>query len=371
MFFLQAILAVIIQAAGRILNTLFGWAMVMLFGKVPANKQLFLTLIALTSVLWALTALGVIFPKAGTWMISCIRLPEFIDDTPIRLAMLPGALFLPLLVGLWALLLSDKDKRPKSKWVMFRELLRGYPFALGIASTFILMLILMPVMKLQDLIRHCHSEHVPVIIPPERYGTVVAEICQLLEAEGYEVENAKTTWMLALPTKMLSHFSESSINTFVANELATLKWAEGELIVHPCDLLVRGSRAQVTRMQAWIIENLALRSAYFTWHKEAHEVEDQLRQLREISTQELDDPGLGSLVSRLNVVNDRLWHLTVPADEWNVLYRQLLQVKCKILEIKDARSTFSDSSGPARMTYKAGDPFSDAEPKQPKSRKAS
>jgi hypothetical protein len=185
MIFLQAILAVIVQAAGRILNTVFGWAMVMLFGKAPANKQLLLTLIALTSVLWALTVFGVIFPKAGTWMISCIHLPDLIDETPIRLAMLPGALTLPLLVGFWSLLLTEKEKRPQTIQSIFKELLRGYPFAIGISSTFALMLILMPVMKLQDLLKRCHSEHIPVMIKPEDYSKVVMEVSDLLESEEF------------------------------------------------------------------------------------------------------------------------------------------------------------------------------------------
>jgi hypothetical protein len=142
--------------------------------------------------------------------------------------------------------------------------------------------------------------------------------------------------MLALPTKLLSRFAKASINAFVANELATLKWNKCELIIHPCDLVVRGSFSEVTRMQAWIIQNLALRSAYFTWHTEAHSIEDQLRQLRIRSNQIFDRPGLSTLTSCLKVIDERLCQLSLPAEEWNVLYRELLQVKCKVLEMNQA-----------------------------------
>ncbi len=39
---LQAVLALITRQAGRILNTVFGWATMLLFGKVPQDKQLLL-----------------------------------------------------------------------------------------------------------------------------------------------------------------------------------------------------------------------------------------------------------------------------------------------------------------------------------------
>jgi hypothetical protein len=234
------------------------------------------------------------------------------------------------------LLLTEKERRPQNWPAIFKELLRGYPFAIGIASTFTLMLILMPVMKLQDLFKRCHSEHIPVMIKPEDYRKVVAEVRDLLESEGYEVIHARTTWMLALPTKVLSSFAKTSINVFVANELATLKWNKCEIIIHPCDLVVRGSRLEVTRMQAWIIQNLALRSAYFTWHKEAHSIEDQLRHLRIHSTQNVDRAGLTRLTACLKSIDERLCQLSLPAEEWNVLYRELLQVKCRVFEMNQA-----------------------------------
>ena len=61
----QAILAAIFRSAGRLLNTAFGWATVMLFGRVPQGRQIYLPLISFGSVGWLIALVGIAFRRPG------------------------------------------------------------------------------------------------------------------------------------------------------------------------------------------------------------------------------------------------------------------------------------------------------------------
>src|SRR5687768_7337522 len=88
MVIVQALLAAIFRSAGKLLNTAFGWATVMLFGRVPQDRQIYLSLVSFGSVIWLLTLVGIAFPRIGTFLLSFVPLPEWIDKKWIRLAML-------------------------------------------------------------------------------------------------------------------------------------------------------------------------------------------------------------------------------------------------------------------------------------------
>src|SRR5512145_2163037 len=114
MAILQAVLAMVFRSAGKILNTVFGWATVLLFGKVPEDRQYLLSAIALGSVLWLAVALGIAFPSVGTFLLAFVPLPKWMDDNWVRMIMLGLTVIIPLAVGGIALFLTDPAERPKS-----------------------------------------------------------------------------------------------------------------------------------------------------------------------------------------------------------------------------------------------------------------
>src|SRR5215208_8245299 len=99
MAMLQAILALVFRSAGRLLNTAFGWATTMLFGKRPQDRQIYLSVIAFGSIAWIVAVLGIAFPSFATFLLAFVPLPAWIDRTWVRLAMLAAAAVIPLVVG--------------------------------------------------------------------------------------------------------------------------------------------------------------------------------------------------------------------------------------------------------------------------------
>src|SRR5919108_6359501 len=95
MAIVQALLAMVFRSAGKLLNTAFGWATMMLFGRVPQDRQIYLSLVSFGSVIWLLALVGIAFPKLGTFLLSFVPLPDWVDRKWVRLAMLAAALVIP------------------------------------------------------------------------------------------------------------------------------------------------------------------------------------------------------------------------------------------------------------------------------------
>ena len=78
-----------------------------------------------------------------------------------------------------------------------------------------------------------------------------------------------------------------------------------------------GSRDAVARARALIVRDVRSKDAWFTTAKEAQKLEDELAAIEQEGAV---DP------SRLRHVDEALLALTVPEEEWEVLYRRRLQL---------------------------------------------
>ena len=76
--------------AGQILNTTLGWATLLLFGKVPQQKQIVLLLMVFGSLIWVALLAGIAFPNVGTLLIAAVPRPDFIPEDWVRIGMLVG-----------------------------------------------------------------------------------------------------------------------------------------------------------------------------------------------------------------------------------------------------------------------------------------
>src|SRR5580765_8429666 len=140
---IQVLLAAVARSAGRILNTAVGWATMLIFGRVPEKRQTYVSVMTFGSLVWIAVIVGIAFPSAGTFLLSFVPLPAWVDRKWVRLAMTIAAAVLPALIGAVSLLLQDPDERPTGS-ARLRAVLRGYPFTLGLAVTLSMMCVLAP-----------------------------------------------------------------------------------------------------------------------------------------------------------------------------------------------------------------------------------
>src|SRR5689334_5834131 len=127
-----SIFAFVGRQAGRLLTTALGWASTLLFGRVAQNRQIILSLITLGSLAWVALLAGVLVPDVGTFLLAAVPAPDFVQESWLRLAMLIGAIVVPLLVGVGGLFVMEPDQRPAGIDIV-TQVLRGYPVALLLA----------------------------------------------------------------------------------------------------------------------------------------------------------------------------------------------------------------------------------------------
>jgi len=320
MVLLQALLAALTRSAGKLLNTAFAWATVLLFGRVSQDRQIYVSVIAFGSVIWLVALIGVAFPAAGTFLLSFVPLPDWVNKQWVRLAMLAAIVVLPLGIGVVSVLMHDKDRRPHGTAATIKIVLKGYPYTIGLATTLTAMIILAPIIKIRALSKRWTSEHVPVVIGSTDYVQVVEAVQRALAEGGLQTEVGRATWMLRLPTKILTFFASGAVSDLVAQNMATLSSKAVEVILHPSDLIINGRATAAAHARSIVAERLVFTPAYLTWDKQAHEIEDRLRTVwKARQTRKLVD-----LDRDVRAIETDLRRLEVSYEEWDVLFRELL-----------------------------------------------
>ena len=325
----MAILAPIFASAGRfigkLLNMAFGWASTLLFGRVPQSKQLLLSGISLAAIAWVAALIGVMLPDLGTFLLAFVPRPDWVQEGWLRLLMLILALILPLVVGIAGIVLLDPADRP-SGLGRIGAVLRGYPYAAVLALVLLTMLIVAPIRKVRSILKGWTDEHIPVVVQPGGYDRVVTDVEGALDSAGLEIARGRAPFVLELPSRLLGAVGGSSVRRLVPDRLLVLQNPRLEVTLHPSDIAISGKKQDVARARAAIATRVTFTAAYMTTAKESQQVEDVLLAISEGRAP----------AGAMGAVDDRLARLTIPHDEWEVLYRQRLQVDRDLRERRAA-----------------------------------
>jgi hypothetical protein len=329
----QAMFAAVGRQVGRLLNTIFSWATTTLFGKVPQERQTLLSVIAFGSVIWIVVVLGVIVPKVGVFLLSFVRLPSFVQDWWIRVAMLVAAIVLPAILGFLATKVTETEDQPKGRQELFRQILHGYPYTVATSLALIMMVVFVPVLKLRTLTKRWTTEHLPIVVEEQDYLSMVSEIERALDKANRPVNRTQASILMRLPIKVLTSVAGKGKSNLVADNLATLRSDKLELILYPSDLAISGRKYDAAHARAVVAEQLSFSKAYLTWTKEAQEIEDKLRGLWKDAKARTAGQPMTDLIQRLKTLDKELRSAEIQHDEWDVLFREKLLVERGILQL--------------------------------------
>jgi hypothetical protein len=319
--------AMIGRFAGRLLNAALGWATILLFGKVEGSKQTLLLVIALGSLLWVVTLLGIIVPDVGTLVLAFVPVPDFIDDSIVRLIMLGLALLIPLAIGVAAVFIAEKANRPSGKDLV-TSVLRGYPFTFVLAVTIIILAGASLFRKVRSLYRRWEDAQVPVIVKPGGYDQVLGDLEGVLDQAELDVTPRPAPAILSVPPRMLEKIAGKALGGLVPDRLMLLGARDLEVLVYPSNVAISGTKQAMARARAAIASQLTHSPAYLTMSAESERIEDEIQ---DIAKDGQADVGVDALRKRLQELDGRLARLTVPFDEWETVYRERLQVERDLL----------------------------------------
>src|SRR5688572_28480039 len=100
MALLQALIAYIGKSAGKILNAIFGWAVIALFGRTAPRQHMVLTGLVAMAAAWPLLLLGIAFPKIAALVIAFVPVSDQVPTWAVRIVWIVLALAVPMTIGL-------------------------------------------------------------------------------------------------------------------------------------------------------------------------------------------------------------------------------------------------------------------------------
>jgi hypothetical protein len=240
--------------------------------------------------------------------------------------MLILAIALPLLIGLGGLFLMDPADRPKGIGQKAIQVVRGYPYAAVLSGVILFLLVVAPIFKVRTIIRRWEDAHIPIVVKPDAYEQVAGELEKAIDGAGLDLARARAPRVREVPSKLLAAVGGASVRRLVPDQLVMLKAKSLEVTIHPSDVSIAGTKAAVAQARAAIADRLTFAEAYLTTSKEAQEVEDALREVNDPRTVDLN-----AAKGWLEALDKRLARLTIPYEEWEVLYRQRLQLERNLL----------------------------------------
>jgi len=309
------IFAFIGRQLGRVLTLAFNWATVLLFGRVPQDRQLYLSGMALTALLWPIVLAGIAFPSFATFLLGFLTVPDW-ATLWVRLLMLALAILLPLANGALSARLPEKGMRPRGR-ALVTTILRGYPNSVALFVVLIWMMVVAPLGQIRALFKRWEAGHVPIAVKPAGYDVVVQDLAGALERADIHVTRKRAHWAYELPGKVLAVLGGETVRALVPAQLAELVGDGFEMTLHPMDLSLVGRKRTLAHARAAIVRELTFTEAYQTWSKEAQAIEDRL-----INAARGEDD--------LDAIGVELNERDFDFEEWEILYRLLLQVRLRI-----------------------------------------
>ena len=327
MAFLAALLAFGSRFVGKILMTALGWASTLLFGRVPQDRQILLLGITFGSVIWIVLLFGVLFPDIGTFLLVLVPDQDIIPENVIRLIMLVAALIVPGIVGALTLMLSSRaDRTPKR---IAESVLRGYPLTVLLAVLLIFLAGLAMFRKARSVVRRWTDAHVPVVVEPGKYDEVASDIVTALADAGVEVRATTAPAAMSKPATWLAKVAGGNAGSLVPERMIQLDSKDLDILIYPMDLLVSGKPRLVAQARAAMASRLTTSAAHLTTSAEAQALEDRLMAMARPRGATPEHPPRfdDATAAEFADIDTALSTLDIPYEEWEVLYRERLQVE--------------------------------------------
>ena len=323
---LAALVALGSRFASKILTTTLGWASTLLFGRVPASRQILLLGITFGSVIWLVLVFGVAVPEIGTFLLVFVPAQDFVPEAVVRLLMLLGALIVPGVLGILTLALSPDAHRGARRTV--EAVLRGYPLTVLLAVLLLFLAGLAVWRKGHSLARRWTDAHVPLVVKPGAYDQVAADLDRAVSDAGLDVEPQAAPAAMSKPAQWLAAVGGANSSALVPDHMVQLHGPGLDILIYPMDLLISGKPELVARARAAMASRLTTSAAHLTVSAEAQAVEDRLTALGTRSGDTGDPPRFDADdAAAFAAIDETLATIVVPYEEWEVLYRQRLQVE--------------------------------------------
>lgn len=324
MVLLQAFLSFLGRSAGKILNAIFGWAVIALFGRTSSRQETVLSGVVAMAVLWPLLLVGIAVPKTATFLLAFVPLARSVPDSVVRLVWTGLAILVPMVVGL---AVAAKAPPGTEREPFVKRLLRGFPLTVALAAAFAVMFVTVPALRIASVLRGWSDEHVPLITEGDEYREAAEAIEALIETNDLGAARAEPPWWMKTPAAILRGLGGRALRAFLPRRLAHWRGPSLQIALYPSDVLVRGDKGKAAWTHGLIAETFARGPGLQTFDPDAQEIERQVHRVWSVYEKEPEAHRHSRfLLARVREAAAELSGLDVSYDQWQIVYRKLAQL---------------------------------------------
>jgi hypothetical protein len=319
MVLLTALFSALSRKTGAFIEALFGWSVAALFGRLDPRQRVLVTVALVLSLFWPVFVLGAFLPSVASYLIAFVPLDDTVVRRVLRITWLVLAVVAPVIVGLLVRAGTFAARRRP----LLSSILNGYPLALGMALSFLVTLITVPLIKLNSVWRRWADEHVYLQPREGRYRDVLKHLVTACQAAGFDPRVERVPRVLSLSTRLLRVFSRGAVEALLVAEPRRVCCEGLELYLYPADLLLRGEPQRVAAVRARLTATLLERDAYLVRDAAAQGLQDELGRLWDV-LQHHQHPGqaVPGLEARFKaIVRESFSAKSIPFDDWLTLDR--------------------------------------------------
>jgi len=322
MVFFQALVSYVARSAGKILQALFGWAVQAIFGETKKNERTFLSAVIAAAAFWPLLLAGIAAPKIAAAVLAFIPITRKVPSSAVRGVWIALALAVPFLVGF----VVTRRERHGTGGGRRGGILRGFPITTALAGAFLVIAVAAPVRRIAAIARGRRDEHVPFIVDLGQYHAVAKIILAALDRAGLGVAHTRPPWSMRLPSRILGKVAPGTFRGHIPERLEYFRGMELEVAVHPNGVTLQGSERVVARAHGFIAETITRTDALQTTDPRAQELEKAVKDVWRVRDQTPAHARSPVLSASVDALARELAELPVSYDEWETLYRELLQL---------------------------------------------
>ena len=352
---LAALTTALINSFGRIAAFLFSWAMVGFFGKMPPKRQYLLAGISLMSILWVVFALSIFAPEITQFLfllnknLGTPRIKEIIHRFAIIFVIV-----LPFLIGFASLFVDNEPPETLKDKVL--QIAKGWIIAPGFAVGIVLMMLTSVVTIAVTYLKRLQAEHVPIKLKDDGYEIVMHDLRDALNQNGLPVQEVEMPWYIKPPVIVMGLLAKAIVQGLVTPGAKMLAGDNGlNIIVHPTDMILTGKKPTASQARAIITQRVPFTEAYLTWEEKSQQFEDRITTLyhkwhdNPVGENEREDQ-----LKEIETLKGDLHDQDIPFEQWEVVYRELLQLQDEIVSGRAERGDAPSSSAPEDAKVSSG-----------------
>jgi hypothetical protein len=302
-----------------------GWAVDALFGQTSAREQIFYSILIVAAVAWPLLLVGILAPKVAVQMVAMVPLPASVPAWAVRFVWIGLVLLIPLGLGVAVArrrqdLADHRGRRLASIW-------RGFPITVGLSAAFAVMFVSVPAMRIVAALRRRKTADIPLIMNASAYHEVATKLCEVLNRQGFSFRSAEPEWWISAPMRLLAWLGGAALRSHVPTRVAHFVTGDLSMSLYPSGLVLRGRPKRLTWAHGLIAESVVHTDGLQTTDPQAQALERRLKPLwKAYDRAPGERAGHAGLAGELDQIARELRTLQVDWDDWQVLYRQILQL---------------------------------------------